>query len=88
MSEAVRNCTVPFAANYGGRFRLLKEAENPFKMVCDPELDTSQELDPDAASYSLTIISILKWMIELRWIDIIAKVSLSSSNITLPREGH
>ena len=37
----------------------------------DPELDTSPELDPDAVSYYLTIISILRWMIELGRIDII-----------------
>ena len=35
-----------------------KNAKNPFKMGYDPELDTSQELDPNAASYYLTIIDI------------------------------
>ena len=64
------------------------KAENPFKMGYDPELDTSPELDPDAASYYLTIISILGWMIELGRIDIITKVSLLSSQVALPREGH
>ena len=29
-----------------------KEAENPFKMGHDPELDTCLELDPNTASYS------------------------------------
>ena len=41
-----------------------KKAENPFKISYDPELDISPELDPDAASYYLTIIGILRWMIE------------------------
>ena len=65
-----------------------KKAENPYKMGYDPELDTSQELDPDAASYYLTIIGVLRWMIELGRIDIITEVSLLSSHITLPRDGH
>ena len=37
-----------------------KKAENPFKMCYDPELDTSQKVDPDAAYYYLTIIGILR----------------------------
>ena len=57
-------------------------------MGYDPELDTSPELDPDAASYYLTIIGILRWMVELGRIDIITKVSLLSSHVALPRGGH
>ena len=30
VQEAVRNCAVHVAANYGGRFKLSKKAENPF----------------------------------------------------------
>ena len=65
-----------------------KKAENPFKMGNDPELDISPELDPDAASYYLTIIGILRWMVELGRIDIITEVLLLSSHVALPREGH
>ena len=65
-----------------------KKAENPFKMGYNPELDTSPELDPDAASYYLTIIGILRCMIKLGRIDIITKVSLLLSHVALPREGH
>ena len=48
-----------------------KKAENPFKMGYDPELDTSPELDPNAGLYYITIIDILRWMIELGRINII-----------------
>ena len=64
------------------------KAENPFKMDYDPELDTSSELDADAASYYLTIIGILRWIMELGRIDIIRKVLLLSSHVVLPWEGH
>ena len=61
------------AYNYGDRFRIPKKAENPFKMGYVPELDTSPQLDPD-----LTIICILRWMINQVRISIITKVSLLS----------
>ena len=70
------------------RFRLLKKAENSFEMGYDPELDNIEELDLDAASYYLTIIGVPRWMIELGRIDIIMEVSLYSSHVALPREGH
>ena len=57
-------------------------------MGYDPELDTSSELYPDAASHFLTIMGNIRWMIELERIDIITKVSLLSSHVALPREGH
>ena len=64
------------------------KAENPFKIGYDPELDINPELDPDAVSYYLTVIGILRWMIELGRIDIITEVSLLSSHMALPIEGH
>ena len=56
VQEAVRNCAVHSATNYGGRFRLPKKTENPFKFG----LDISPELDPGTASYYLTNISIAR----------------------------
>ena len=51
VQEAVRNCTVHLAVNYGFKFSMLKKDENPFKMSYDTDFDTSTELEPDAASY-------------------------------------
>ena len=59
IQEAVSNCKVHLSSNYGGEYRLPKKAENPFKMGCDPKLDTSAELEQYTASYYLTIIAIL-----------------------------
>ena len=88
VQEAVSNCKICLSSFCGNRYRLSKKAENPFKMGYDPELDTSPVLDLDAASYYLTIIGILRWMVELARMDIITKVSLLSSHVALPREGH
>ena len=57
-------------------------------MGYDQELDTSPELDTDTASYYLTVIGILRWIIELGRNDIITNVLLLSSHVALPREGH
>ena len=77
--EAVTKCTLHISSNYRGKYRMPKKAENPFKMGYDPELDTSQEIDPSAVSYHLTIIGILRWMIELGRMEIITKESLLAS---------
>ena len=84
----VRNFTVLSEANYGCIFKLPNKAENKFGMGYSPELDTSQKLEPDVASYYLTIIGILRWMIKLERIDIITEISLSSSHAAIPRKKH
>ena len=48
----------------------------------------SLELESDKGSYFQSIVGTLRWMTELRSIDIITKVSSSSSHLALPREGH
>ena len=57
-------------------------------MGYDPVLDTSPELVADTSSYYVTIIGILRQMIDLGRIDIITELSLLSSHVALPREGH
>ena len=52
------------------------------------ELYVSLELGLDSESYLRSIIDIFRWMPELGRIDIIIKVSLLSSHLAFPREGH
>ena len=84
--EAVRNCETHLRDNYGGRYKLLANAPNPFTMGYDPELDVSTPLEPDLASYYQSLIGIMRWMIELGRIDIATEISLLSSHNTYPRE--
>ena len=63
--EIVRNYAVHLAANYDGRLRLPKRAENPFKLGHHSELEKGSEVDLGTASYYLTIMGVLQWMIEL-----------------------
>ena len=83
-----KNCTVHLLSKYRGKYKMPKKAKIPFKMGYVPEMNTSPELGPDAASYYLTIIGFLRWMIELGRINKITKVSLLSSHVALPGEGH
>jgi len=68
--------------------KLPKKAEAPFKTGYRPEIDVSRELVGDEASYYQSLIGILRWIVELGRVDICLEVSLMSSHLALPREGH
>jgi len=52
------------------------------------ELDVSPELKPTDAAYYQSLIGILRWIVELGRVDICLEVSMMSSHLALPREGH
>ena len=53
-----------------------------------PEIDISPELEATEASYYHSLIGILRWMVELGRIDVCCEISMLSSHLALPREGH
>ena len=57
-------------------------------MGYSPELDESPTLNPSLASYYQSQIGILRWMVEIGRIDIMTEVSMLSSHLAMPREGH
>ena len=71
-----------------GKYSLPLQAKNPFPFDGSPELDASDPLDPEALSFYQHLIGVMHWMVELGRVDIATKVSLLSSHLTLPREGH
>lgn len=84
----MNNCSKFLKDNFGGKYALPKIAPNPFAMGYEPELDTSTPLEPDEASYFQSIIGVLRWMVEIGRIDINTEVSILSSFLAFPREGH
>ena len=68
--------------------KLPRKAEAPFKSGYRPEIDVSRELIDQDASYYQSLIGVLRWMVELGRVDICLEVSLMSSHLALPREGH
>ena len=68
--------------------KLPRRAASPFAANYRPETDTSPELCDTKASYYMALIGVLRWMVELGRVDICVEVSLLSSHMALPREGH
>jgi hypothetical protein len=87
VQSAVQNVQEYLAALPGDR-KLLKRAPDPFAGGYKPELDESPELDPVNANFYQSQIGILRWCVELGRIDIITEVSMLSTYLCLPREGH
>lgn len=67
---------------------LPKKAVNPFPTNYQPELDTTPELSDTKANFFQNQIGILRWMVEMGRIDQITEVSMLSSFLAMPREGH
>jgi len=88
VQQAVANCRDHLKANYGGRYSLRKRAENPFPIGYEPNTDVTAPLAPDLASYYQSLIGIMRWMVEIGQVDIATKVSLLSSYLAYPQEGH
>ena len=53
-----------------------------------PELDVSMELTPVLVSYYMSLIGIIGWIVELGVVDICLEVSMMSSHMAMPIQGH
>jgi hypothetical protein len=67
---------------------LPRKADTPMRTSYCPMLDVSPELGPEESSYYMSLIGILRWMVELGRVDICLEVSMLSSHLALPRRGH
>jgi hypothetical protein len=68
--------------------KLPSKVDTPIQLSYRPELDTSDELSPEQSSYYQSLIGILRWIVEIGCIDICLEVSMLSSHLALPRQGH
>jgi len=75
--------------------KLIKEGRKlPIKCVTPttykyrPEEDETPELEGEAITYYQELIGILRWAIEIGRLDLLLEVSLLSSQLASPREGH
>ena len=64
------------------------KADTPLTTTYRPELDVSRELNEVDAAYYQSLIGILRWIVELGRVDACLVVSMMSSHLALPREGH
>jgi hypothetical protein len=86
IQAAVQNVQ-EYLKNNGNR-KLKKKAYVPFEATYRAEIDESPVLGPEMANYFQSQIGILRWCVELGWIDIITQVSMLSTFLCMPREGH
>jgi hypothetical protein len=68
--------------------KLPYTAPNPPSTDYRPELDVTPELGEAEASYYHSLIGVLRWKVKLGRFDIDVEVSMMSSHLALPREGH
>ena len=64
------------------------KADTPLTTTYRHELDVSRELNEVDAAYYQSLIGILRWMVELGRVDVCLEVSMVSSHLALPRDGH
>mmetsp|Transcript_24915 Transcript_24915/g.59157 ORF Transcript_24915/g.59157 Transcript_24915/m.59157 type:complete len:877 (+) Transcript_24915:2272-4902(+) len=67
---------------------LPRRADTPTSANYRPEVDVSRELTSQMAAYYHSLIGQLRWIVELGRADICLEVSMLSSHLALPREGH
>ena len=86
VQEAVSNVVKFLQDLYG--YMLSTKINAPLSNDYRPELDSSPELDGADGAYYQSLIGIIHWMVKLGRVDICCEVSMMSSHLALPREGH
>ena len=88
-SIAVKNVEAYLDSQDNKHWKMPSKADTPLTTTYRPELDVSRELnEADAAYYQSLLIGILRWMVELGRVHVCLEVSMMSSHLALPREGH
>ena len=73
---------------FKGKYIWFRKAPNYFFMNYDPYTDVSTVYTANKASYFQSLIRITRWMVEIGHINIATDISLLSSHLVMPREGH
>jgi hypothetical protein len=68
--------------------RLPTRCITPLSSGYRPEIDTTAELGREGHQYYQELIGILRWAVEIGRLDILLEVSLMSTFLANPREGH
>ena len=88
VQAAVKNVEEYLSKRDDVNWKLPTKAETPLQTSYRPELDVSPELKPIDAAYYMSLIGMLRWIVELGRIDVCLECSMLSSHLALPREGH
>ena len=69
-------------------WKMPNNADPPLTTTYRPELDIPRELNVADAAYYQSLIGILRCIVELGHVDVCLEVSMMSSHLALPKEGH
>ena len=86
VQEAVKQVKEYLMKN--GERTLSAKASTPMASGYRPKLDVSVELNPADGNYYQSLNGVPRWAVELGRFDITTEMSMLSSNLTLPRQGH
>jgi hypothetical protein len=86
--QAVKDCQLHLTETLNRKYSIPAREDNPFPVEYDPSTDLSDILDPECSSFYQHLIGVMRWMVELGRIDIATKVSMLSSYLACPHEGH
>ncbi len=88
INQAVKNCASHLSNKFDGKYHLLKRANNPFPTEYYPETNVTKPLTPELASFYQHLIGVMRWIVEQGRVEIATEVSLLSSFLAYPHEGH
>jgi hypothetical protein len=88
VNQAVKSCQTYLSAKLNDKYKIPTRADNPFPTNYCPDTDATEPLDPECSSFYQHLIGVMRWMVELGHVDIATKVSMLSSYLVYPREGH
>ena len=64
VQESVRNFKTHLKEKWGGKYYLVKDADNHFSYHYEPKVGVYEPIDPAMASYYQYLIEIMRWMVE------------------------
>jgi hypothetical protein len=88
VQAAVKNVEEYLNQRGDDKYKIPRNADTPLTTTYRPELDVSSELGPAESAYYMSLIGVLRWMVEIGRVDICLECSMMSSHLALPREGH
>ena len=72
----------------GKGLQLPSKCYKPLMANHRPELDDTAELKADGVQWHQELIGMLRWAVEIGRVDVNLEVSMMSSHLALPRQGH
>jgi hypothetical protein len=88
VNQAVKNCQTHLTAKLNDKWKIPTRADNPFPTNYCPDADVIEPLDLECLSFYQHLIGVMCWMVKLGCVDIVTEVSMLSSYLAYPCEGH